>query len=99
MPKELGSIGWNTRYFHTQALIRRKRNLILKLKDGQGNWMEDENLVYLILDTFKKRFTASDVPSQSSLNSYTQVIQPCISIANNDSLLALVSDLELVHLF
>lgn len=42
----------------------------------------------------KKRFTASNAPSQSSLNSYTEVIQPCISASDNDSLLAPVFDLE-----
>lgn len=45
----------------------------------------------------KKRFTASTTPSQSSLNSYTQVIQPCIFASDNDSLLAPVSKLELYN--
>lgn len=58
--------------------------------------MEDESLVQLIVDAFKKRFTASDTPSQNSLNSYTKVIQPCISLEDNERLLTNVSDLE-VH--
>lgn len=85
----------NIRYFHTQALIRRKRNQILKLKDCHGNWVEEESLIETLMDAFRKRFTAYNEPSQRSLKNYTNIIQPCINASDNDRLLAHVSEEEL----
>lgn len=85
----------NTKYFHTQALIRRKINQILKLKDCSGIWVEEESLNQLLVDAFKKRFTASNVPSLRAIKNYTEIIQPCISAFDNDRLLAPVSKAEL----
>nr|GEW22651.1 reverse transcriptase [Tanacetum cinerariifolium] len=33
----------NTRYFHTHATSRNKRNRILKLKDEDGRWVDNED--------------------------------------------------------
>ncbi|XP_034229350.1 uncharacterized protein LOC117638326 [Prunus dulcis] len=85
----------NMKYFHTQALIRRKRNQILKLKDCSGIWVEGESLNHLLVDAFKKRFTASNVPSLRAIKNYTEIIQPCISASDNDRLLAPVYEEEL----
>lgn len=85
----------NTRYFHTQALIRRKRSQILKRKSDQGNWVENECLIQTIVSAFKNRFTASSPPSQNSLRDYTTIMQPCVTDTDNAKLLAPVSELEL----
>lgn len=49
----------------------------------------------MLVDTFRKRFTTSNAPSQRSLKNYTDVIQPCINASDNDRLLAPVFEEEL----
>ena len=50
----------NTSFFHTSALIRRKRNRILCLKDSLGNWVQGErDIVELIRSGFIKLFSTS----------------------------------------
>lgn len=34
----------NTRYFNTEATVRKRRNENIKIKDDHGNWWEMENL-------------------------------------------------------
>ena len=58
----------NTSFFHTLALVRRRRNRILCLKDGLGNWVQGEREIgELIRNGFIKLFTTSalSVPSRS----------------------------------
>ena len=62
----------NMSFFHTSALIRRRRNRILCLKDSLGNWVQGErDIGELIRSGFIKLFTTSaiSVPSKRwSLN-------------------------------
>jgi hypothetical protein len=49
----------NTTFFHNYAKARRKRNTILKLKDGNGEWIEGkEEMGSLIHDYFLALFTS-----------------------------------------
>lgn len=48
----------NTDWFHRQATWRRKQNTIMKLKNGQGQWIEEkEELHKMSTDFFKELFT------------------------------------------
>ncbi|BBH02819.1 zinc ion-binding protein, partial [Prunus dulcis] len=53
----------NTKYFHTQALIRRKRNQILRVRDLNGLWVEGDILPEAFVQAFKLRFTAEQPPN------------------------------------
>lgn len=51
----------NSRYFHTSASHRKRNNLIHKLKNAEGHWVEWENgLSELISEYFTRLFTASE---------------------------------------
>ena len=48
----------NTTFFHLSTLIRRWRNNIVSIKDGEGTWVHDKNLVKkLFVDYFTSLFT------------------------------------------
>ena len=50
----------NTKFFHTSALIRRKRNRIACLKDSQGYWVHNEEDVSVLIRVgFKDLFSSS----------------------------------------
>lgn len=58
----------NTKFFHSSALIRRKRNRIASLKDSQGNWVHDEEEVASLLrEGFYELFSTSAVCVQRDL--------------------------------
>ena len=62
----------NMRFFHTSALIRRKRNRIVCLKDNQGNWVHDENeIVALIRNGFISLFFTRAVSAPRNALSLT----------------------------
>ena len=35
----------NTAFFHTSALVRRRRNKITCIKDGVGNWLNGDSVI------------------------------------------------------
>lgn len=49
----------NTRFFHSKATHRRKRNMIKRLKDKMGVWLEGSQRDGLIVDFFKNLFASS----------------------------------------
>ena len=58
----------NTKFFHSSARIRRKRNRIACLMDNQGNWVHDEGEVAsLIRKGFYDLFSTSAVSVQRSI--------------------------------
>lgn len=81
----------NTFFFQTQALIRKKRKQILKLKD-----YNEQDISYTVNTSFKKRFSSSLSLSRVDLNSFISSINPCITVADNDLLTAAVT-IEEVH--
>ncbi|KAF7828452.1 reverse transcriptase [Senna tora] len=42
----------NTRYFHAITVQRRNRNRIVRMKDTDGNWVEEENQIRVCLDRY-----------------------------------------------
>ncbi|KAK4263664.1 hypothetical protein QN277_029048 [Acacia crassicarpa] len=49
----------NTHYYHLKAKMRKKRNRIVMLKNGNGEWVDrEEDLRLLILNHFKSLFCA-----------------------------------------
>ncbi|KAI5327494.1 hypothetical protein L3X38_026890 [Prunus dulcis] len=85
----------NTKYFHTQALIRRKRNQILRVRDLNGLWVEGDILPEAFVQAFKLRLTAEQPPNHHLMMDFLRVIEPCVTSLDNENLLAPISDLEL----
>jgi UDP-2,3-diacylglucosamine pyrophosphatase LpxH len=76
----------NTTYYHNFASARKRKNLIKRLKDSNGDWVEgDRGLVPLISDYFSNLFTREvEEPHQALLD----VVRPCVTPAMNTILTA-----------
>jgi hypothetical protein len=62
----------NTNFFHTSAVVRRKRNRIVSLKDNLGNWVHCEaNIAKLVRDGFLKLFTSEAISVSRSIWSFS----------------------------
>lgn len=87
------SLGDKNTSFQTQALIRRKRKQILKIKDDNGFWFDndEQNISYVFVSSFKKRFSLSSSPSLADIQECISVIYHCISVEDNAKLLAPVN--------
>lgn len=58
----------NTRFFHSKALARRKKNRICGLEDEKGIWVEEaEKVEQVIGEHFTKMFTTTN-PSSTQIN-------------------------------
>ncbi|KAF5458308.1 hypothetical protein F2P56_022343 [Juglans regia] len=55
----------NSKYFHTKASHRRRRNGIKRLKDANGEWQEGERKDRIILEYFQNLFSATDKRGQT----------------------------------
>lgn len=51
----------NTRFFHTSTIIRRKKNKILALKDSNGEWIYDQDVLVGMVRTFYLNLFSQDV--------------------------------------
>lgn len=81
----------------TQAIIRKKRNFIGKIKDDHDIWhYETNNIISVFLQEFKKWFSVDTTPSHDSMNSFLNIISPCISDVDNRHLTNQVT-LEEIH--
>jgi hypothetical protein len=45
----------NTRYYHIKTIRRRRRNNIVMLKNDQGDWVEDNNLLQEMVNNYYKQ--------------------------------------------
>lgn len=87
----------NTRFFHTSALIRKRRNTISQIVDGTGALCyAQEEIAMVLIDFFTHQFSAVPVspPDDQLLASL-----PKIPREGNDSLKALPPDDEIRHVF
>lgn len=51
----------NTKYFHSITMVRRRRNCIYALKDGDGNWVHDSQAVQgIVRSSFMDLYCAED---------------------------------------
>ena len=58
----------NTSFYHTSALVRRKRNRIICMKDRMGNWLNGEiEIADFIRQGFLDLFTSQVKPALSWL--------------------------------
>ncbi|KAL8155863.1 hypothetical protein AgCh_001059 [Apium graveolens] len=74
----------NTKYFHASANSRHKNNLIHKLKNDSGDWVDwDHGLANVIVDYFSEIFASSEVRWQEVI----ECIHPTISENDNIELL------------
>ncbi|CAL8163099.1 unnamed protein product [Prunus armeniaca] len=85
----------NTKYFHTQALIRRKRNQIIRIRDPNGLWVEGDVLHHTFIKAFKLRFTAKQAPNPLLMADFLHMIEPYVTSQDNVNLLAPVTNFEL----
>ena len=52
----------NTRFYHTKAIVRRRRNKVTMLYDHVGAWLEDKDeLLATVSDFFRNLFTKKDL--------------------------------------
>lgn len=59
----------NTKYFHSSANARRRSNIIHKLQDESGNWLEWENgLDNLIVSHFQNLFTSHQTQKEEVID-------------------------------
>jgi hypothetical protein len=76
----------NTNFFHNYAMARRKKNSIIKLKDGNNNWVEGTNdLKPLVLNYFTNLFTSEVHDTDPAI---LERIQPRVTDLMNESLVA-----------
>ena len=75
----------NTKFFHSKATQRRKKNTITGLWDESGNWCEtSEGIVAVAISYFEKLYTTSH-PSQ--ISEVTDTISARVTDEMNQSLI------------
>lgn len=80
-------MGWlreedkNTIFFHSKASNRKKRNVISKLKEENGNWqLKEEDIGRILTDYCRDLFqTSNPFNSESMMN----VVDTCITLETN----------------
>lgn len=83
----------NTKHFHLSTVIRRRRNAIEFIKDGDGTWMSSRHAIGShIFQHFQTLFTSSDPAPPDDLD---HLIDPIITTEENDMLCAIPTDLEI----
>ncbi|CAN6543407.1 unnamed protein product [Malus baccata var. baccata] len=83
----------NTKFFHQSTLQRRRRNLILKLKVDDGQWVEHPSWVrQMVEDHFQNLFTSGEPRHWGALLDY---VPPGITEDMNRDLIAPMSDEEI----
>ena len=56
--------GQNTKFFHSRASQRKRRNWGTRIQDGQGNWVTDDSQIKaLFVSSFQQIFQTSN-PTQ-----------------------------------
>lgn len=73
----------NTKFFHLSIVIRRKRNRINAIQDGDKWLFKENDIAAYFKDNFEKLFT-SDHPSFNS--EIEELINPCITEEDNNAL-------------
>jgi hypothetical protein len=69
---------WNTKYYYSKTIIRRRKNKILTLRDDAGNWIDEpENLKSLVRQFYVDLFTEDTVEREHvvSWNTYPNYVE------------------------
>lgn len=74
----------NTRFFHTKASARYKKNLIEGLMDANGVWQEEEQIIEeIVVDYYKNLFTTSN---PRNFNEILEAVETKVSPSRNHML-------------
>ena len=74
----------NTRFFHTKASARYKKNLIEELMDSDGVWQEEEQIIEeIVVDYYKDLFTTSNL---TNFNEILKAVETKVSPSMNHML-------------
>ena len=74
----------NTRFFHTKASARYKKNLMEGLMDSNGVWQEEEQIIEeIVVDYYKNLFTTSN---PTNFNEILEVVETKVSPSMNHML-------------
>ncbi|OMO50989.1 reverse transcriptase [Corchorus capsularis] len=84
--KEIGNL-----FFHQSTIQRRQRNKILKLKDSNGDWIENEEDIQQLFKEFYSDLFRSDGNSEEVLD----CIPNLVSDEMNDKLTAAITEAEI----
>lgn len=83
----------NTKFFHSTTIQRRQRNKVTKIKNGQGDWLENKGeIVRCFRDYFDNLFDASGNRDFSFVLSH---IDRVITDVNNEFLCSPITDIEI----
>lgn len=83
----------NTKFFHSSTIQRRKRNKILKIRDGSDVWHEkEEEIADIFMNFYSNLFSSSNPPDSEDI---LEFVQCEISDEDNRRLMEPVSTLEI----
>ena len=75
----------NTKYFHTKASERKKKNIISKIMDERGNWRESAlEIAKVAISYFEKLYMTSN---PDKILEVVEAIDPKVSAEMNQSLI------------
>ncbi|KAL0417527.1 UNVERIFIED_CONTAM: putative mitochondrial protein [Sesamum radiatum] len=83
--KQRGKVHWlkegdrNTSYFHNRANTRRRSNDITRIKNGDGQWLEQEEEIRDHIETYFGEIFRSRNPSEEELEKGTEAISGRLS--------------------
>ncbi|XP_019163057.1 PREDICTED: uncharacterized protein LOC109159400 [Ipomoea nil] len=72
----------NTRFFHLSASNRKRKNQLLKLRNGEGSWVEGQGLESLVVSYYEGIFTSGGCRGANFFES----LQPCVTGDMNEEL-------------
>ena len=82
----------NTRFFHTMASKRKRNNMISRIKDGQGRWLEkDDKISITFMEYFNELYDNSHPHKMERIFQATKVR---VNEEMNDSLLKEFTSME-----
>ncbi|KAI9112905.1 hypothetical protein K1719_016019 [Acacia pycnantha] len=83
----------NSKFFHLTTVIRRKRNAILSIKDGNGSWTRDKMVInHMFTEYFTNLFSS---PGPRFLDKSLDAIEVRLDDVANESLLRPVTKEEI----
>jgi hypothetical protein len=83
----------NTRYYHLKTIKRRKKNRIVMLRNQDGEWIDDEEVLKTMVNGhFEELFADSEEGSDWQQTKYTY---PHLTVDNMESLTAPFQDHEI----
>lgn len=83
----------NTKFFHSSTIRRRKRNKVVKIRNGAGEWLERENEIAAQFGSFYRNlFTVGSV---AGVDDILEVVPRVISDEDNLGLCEPVHDSEI----